>query len=214
VSGHPPIYGLDLIVDTSGPLVDPTTDRILEVGLSRSAEDELYEGGEPELLELLDRRLRLLPAGVIASWHGSILAIPLIMLRAERWNLTLGISGEPDRRAAPPSPVIGIDGAFIGQWHHHTLLDLRRVYETTESRRWLPLSRPRSLGRSKTSDEDLIPPVDDLAPRDPRKDARLARQLAERRWAQARRCVDRFDQPTVDPLKPDNVASPLGDNIR
>jgi len=188
MSNQPPIYGLDLTAETAGPRINRTTDRILKIGLSRTAEDEIYEGGEPELIELLDRRLRLLPVGVIASWHGSILAIPLIVARAERWDLTLGLRVEIDRRAAPLSPILGVESAVIGQWHQHQLLDLRRIYETSEPRRW---SR---LGRSKSNAEDLIPPVDDLARRDPRKDARLARQLAERRWPQARRFVDRVEK--------------------
>lgn len=181
---QPPIYGLDLITDSAGPLIDPTTDRVLEIGLSTPAEDELYEGGEPELLELLDRRLRLLDPGVLATWHGSVLAIPMIAQRSARWQVSLGLSIWTDRRSAPPSPIAGVEQASCASWHSHQVLDLRRVYESTEPKR-----RSRRRGRS-VDPEDLIPPADDLAPRDPRKDARLARQLAERRWSQARRFVD------------------------
>lgn len=184
MTGQPPIYGLDLITNASGPLIDPVADRILEIGLSTPAEDELYEGGEPELIELLDRRLRLLEPGVLATWHGSVLAIPMIARRSARWQLSLGLSLWADRRSAPPSPIAGVDQASCASWHAHQVLDLRRVYETVEPKR-------RGLRRGRGVDpEDLIPPADDLADRDPRKDARLARQLAERRWSQARRFVD------------------------
>lgn len=184
MTGQPPIYGLDLITNATGPLIDPATDRILEIGLSTPAEDELYEGGEPELIELLDRRLRLLEPGVLATWHGSVLAIPMIAQRSARWQLNLGLSLWVDRRSAPPSPIAGVEHATCASWHAHEVLDLRRVYETVEPKR-----RGRRRGRG-VDPEDLIPPADDLAARDPRKDARLARQLAERRWPQARRFVD------------------------
>ena len=186
MSDQPPIYGLDLITDAVGPLIDPVTNRIVEIGLSTGSGDELYEGGEPELLELLDRRLRLLDPGVLATWHGSIVALPLIAARARHWKLDLALTLEADRRAAPASPVIGVT-AVRAQWHDHGVLDLRRVYETAEPRRW---RRRRNTSRSL---EDLIPPTDDLADRDPQKDARLARQLAERRWPQAKRLIDRID---------------------
>lgn len=191
MSDQPPIYGLDLITDAAGPLIDPITSRIVEIGLSTASGDELYEGGEPELLELLDRRLNLLDPGVLATWHGSIVALPLIAARAKRWNLDLSLTLQDDRRAAPASPVIGVT-AVRARWHDHGVLDLRRVYETAEPRRW---RRRRNTSRSL---EDLIPPTDDLAQRDPLKDARLARQLAERRWPQAKRVIDQIDltEPT------------------
>lgn len=178
------VYGLDLITDAEGPLIDPHRDQIVGIGLSIPSDDELYEGGEPELLELLDRRLKLLPAGVISTWHGSIVAIPLIAARAARWDLKLGLTVWADRRSAPASPVAGVESASCASWHDHALLDLRRVYEASEPRRWTRRSK------SRTDPEDLIPLPDDLAHRDPRKDARLARQLTERRWSKARRYVD------------------------
>ena len=184
MTDQPPIYGLDLLTNATGPLIDPASDRILEIGLSTPNEDELYEGGEPELIELLDRRLRLLEPGVLATWHGSVLAIPMIAQRAARWQLELGLTLWADRRSAPPSPIAGVEEASCASWHTHQVLDLRRVYETIEPKR-----RSRRRGRG-VDPEDLIPPADDLALRDPRKDARLARQLAERRWSQARRFVD------------------------
>jgi hypothetical protein len=187
-----PIYGLDLITDADGPLIEPDRHQITQIGLSRRAEDELYEGGEPELLELLDRRLKLLPRGVLATWHGSVLAVPLIAQRAERWKLSLGLTLWVDRRAAPLSPVAGVDTAYCASWHDHALLDLRRVYETSEPKRW------SIRGRSRPDPEDLIPTPDELTQRDPLKDARLARQLAERRWSQAKRCVDTADPRNSD----------------
>lgn len=178
---QPAIYGLDVTTSATGPFVDPTTDRIVAIGLSSSGADEYFDGNETDLLSDLEERLGLLAPGVIATWDGSVLALPLLAARARHCSVPLSLRLQSDRRAAPPSPVRGVDQPVRGRWGDHQILDLRRVYEP--GRRWGLLGR----GRDR---EDLIPPTDELAPHDPCSDARLARRLAERRWPQARRHLD------------------------
>jgi hypothetical protein len=193
----PAVYGLDLVTDASGPLVDPFTNRIVAVGLSSARGDERFDGDERELLAALDTRLMALPAGVVVTWHGSVLAIPLLAARARAQRIHLGLVLEPDRRSAPPSPVRGVETAVRSRWGHHAVLDLQRVYEPEVSR-W-------RLRRRERDPETLIPPTDELTPRDPCRDARLARSLTERRWSQARRHIDSVS--TTAPDRPTTVGT-------
>lgn len=193
MSGLPTIYGLDLTIDASGPFVDPASDRVLEVGLSASHCDDLFAGDEADLLRELDDRLAMLPAGIIVTWHGSVLAIPLIAARARLHRLTLGLALEQDKRSAPPSPILGLDAAVRARWGQHAVLDLQRVYEPGGGRWW----GRRHRDHRDRDHEALFPPTDDLIPRDPCKDARLVRCLAERRWSQAKRHIDALSQPVA-----------------
>ncbi len=183
----PAIYGLDLVTDSAGPLVDPDLHRVVAIGLSSTNTDQLFDGDEPTLLEELDTRLSTLSPGVIVTWHGSVLAIPLIAARAQRHHVALGLCLEADKRTAPRSPVLGVDAAVRARWGNHAVLDLQRVYESHGPRWWGRRNRDRDV-------EDLLPPTDDLIARDPCKDARLARCLAERRWSQAKRYIDPLPQ--------------------
>ncbi len=185
----PPIYGLDLVTDSAGPLVDPMTDRITGVGLSGRDADSLFLGEEFDILLDLEAKLQSVEAGVIATWHGSILALPLIAARAKRIGAPVTLELQIDQRSAPPSPIEGVASAFRARWGAHQTLDLRRVYQ----------EGGRRFGRrTKNSEEDLIPPTDYLVERDPSRDAALARALTERRWPQARRHLDRLSsEPTA-----------------
>ncbi len=186
----PLIYGLDLITDSEGPAIDPSRHRIVAIGISTGAGDELFEGDEATILTDVDARLEMLSAGVITTWGGSVLALPLLSGRARAHGLELDLRVfDDERRAAQsvlPSPVLGVDRPMWGAWHAHPHLDLARVYD--DNRRWRPL-RSR---RHESETENLMPVPDELTRRDPRKDARLARSLAERRWAQARKLIDRI----------------------
>ncbi|MDA3039433.1 MAG: hypothetical protein O3C27_07850 [Actinomycetota bacterium] len=192
MTGLPAIYGLDLVTDCAGPLVDPVVNRIVAVGLSSSNSDQLFTGDEAQLLDELDERLHALPAGVIVTWQGSVLAIPLIAARAAVHGLDLGLTTEPDKRSAAPSPVLGVAAAVRARWGQHAVLDLQRVYKPGVSR-W------RGRRNRHRDHEALYPPTDNLIARDPSRDARLARSLAERRWPQARRHIDLVAAPQSGP---------------
>jgi hypothetical protein len=192
---RPPLYGLDLVTDTVADAptpnlspaftpIDPATDRILAVGLSLEGCEFHFDGDEVSLLREVDEFLTELPPGVLVTWYGAVVDLPVLVARAERLGLALGLRLRRDRRDERTSPVTGAEGAWCGVWHQHRHLDLARVY-TPGSSRSLRLRRARVL-------EDLIPPSDELTGHDPRHDAHLTRCLAERRWARARRLVDRM----------------------
>ncbi len=199
----PLIYGLDIVTNTEGPRIDPTSDRITAIGLSTEAGDELYDGDEAELLTLVDRRLEMLRDGVLTTWGGSVLALPLLAGRVAALELDLSLRIFPDDRRNPrngaTAPIAGVDKPMWGAWHSHPHLDLSRVYD--DQRRWNPLRSRR------TTPESHFPATDELAARDPRKDARLARNLAERRWSQAKRLIDRMPS-NYQPRSAGSVSSP------
>ena len=183
---HPLLYGFDLCTDTMTSLIDPARHRITKVGLSTSSGEEVYDGEEGEILHLVDHRLAALPPGILVSWQGSILDFPLFVERARRVGLECGLRLRPDHRPAPDSVLAGLPHPWCSDWYSHRHLELRRVYDAS-NRWWNPM-------RSKLDPESMIPPADDLARRNPARDARLARVLAERRWHQAKKFIDRMPE--------------------
>lgn len=186
----PLIYGLDIVTDSEGPIIDLARDQIAAIGLSTDAGEELYEGDEAELLTLLDRRLETLRNGVLTTWGGSVLGLPLLASRVAALDVDLSLRIFPDERRAPregvsSAPISGAHAPMWGAWHGHPHLDLARVYNE-DQRRWNPLRARR------TTPESHFPATDELAARDPQRDARLARNLAERRWSKAKRLIDRM----------------------
>lgn len=180
----PPLYGFDLLTDATGPQIDAARNRIVRVGLSTPAGTTVYDGDEAEVIQLVDHRLAVLAPGVIVTWQGSLLDLPLFSMRSRAVGVVPGLRLRADHRAAPPSVVKDVDHPWCAQWHHHAHLELRRVYDN-EARWWNPL-------RNRLDPESMIPPANALARRDPGRDADLARCLAERRWARARKSIDRM----------------------
>ncbi len=192
---RPPIYGLDIVVDTdslpdeptSGDVyvVDPYNSTIVAAGLSTIDGDEFYDGDERRILSVLDQRFAVLDPGIISTWNGSILDLPLLRARARALKIGLGLRIRPDHRREPRSarsgtgrptvqvghPRPGTNRAVRGAWHRQRHLDLRWVYGAAAS-------------------------ADELRSPDPRRGAHLARSLAERRWTRARRHLDRIPPPT------------------
>lgn len=198
---QPLVYGFDLCTDTTGSAIDPAINRITKIGLSTPAGEEIYDGEEGEILHLVDHRLAVLPPGVLVTWQGSILDLPLFTARAAATGLESGLRLRPDHRPAPASVLLDIEHPWCSDWYSHRHLELRRVYDTG-NRWWNPM-------RNKLDPESMIPPPDALVCRDPSRDARLARVLAERRWPQARKYVDRMPEraswvPPHDSVQPTN----------
>ncbi len=183
-AAQPPIYGIDVITDAVGSSINPSSDRIVAVGLSLSTGTELFDGPERDLLSLLDQRIEALPTGVVATYNGSLLDLPMIDRRARQRGLDIGLRLRADRRAAPDSPLTDLDHAVCGSWGPHEHLDLRRVYD-----------EGRQKKRGRFDPEMLMPVADELTDRDPCRDATLARRLSERRWNRAKKYVDRMPVP-------------------
>jgi hypothetical protein len=203
----PPIYGLDIAFESRagvadpGPLgaedgvvvLDPYDSVIVAAGISTIDGDEYYDGSERRILSILDQRFAVLDPGIITTWNGSILDLPLLRARARALELGLGLRIRPDRRRTlrlvgrtpariptTPRPAFQVGQTpaggvrpVSGAWHHQRHLDLRWVYG-----------------------DDATP--EDLTSPDPCRGAHLARSLAERRWNRARRHLDRM--PPAAPL--------------
>ncbi len=191
VPAQPPIYGIDLITDAVGQTVDPAQHRIVAIGLSLATRTERFDGPECDLIKLLDERLGALPAGVIATYNGSLLDLPLIAARAEMFGVATSLRLRTDRRAAPDSPILDLTEAICAAWGPHQHLDLRRFYSESS----------RKKRRGRLDPESLIPESNELTRRDPCKDAVLARRLTERRWQQARKFIDRMPVPAGDRVR-------------
>lgn len=188
----PPIYGLDFRTTSSEGSIDPDRDQILAIGLATPSGTELYDGDEAELLDLVDRRLGLLPTGVIATWFGSLVGFPMLKARSEKLGVSLQLNMAPDRRGEPSGPLVGLQNPWLANWRTHQHFDLQRSYSERGSR--LPIG-------SRRTPTEAAPDADELVRANPEQNARLVRQLSERRWSQSRRYVDRVPA----------TANPLGD---
>ncbi len=177
----PPIYGLDFLTTSTRGLIDPQCDQIVAIALATSSGTELYDGQEAELLDLVDRRLGLLPTGVLATWFGSLIGFPLLRQRSERLGVTLQLNLADDKRSKASDPSANLDHPQLANWRGHRHLDLRRAHSGG--------NRRRVTGRG--SDPALVPDDTELTNQDPENNALLIRQMTERRWPQCRKLVDR-----------------------
>lgn len=202
-----PVYGLDIETDTTVDGLDPGVARILTVALSSDHLDELFTGDEASLLRELDERLAAIEPGVIATWNGASFDLPFIADRAYLHGVPLGLRLEQDARIAVRGNALpGHVGAYRGSWHHHSHLDAYRVYRSDVG----PALRI-SCGLKSIARFVGLPVVEvdrahihDLSQEAlhayASSDARLARVLAERRWASARRNVDRTPVELASPV--------------
>jgi DNA polymerase elongation subunit (family B) len=191
------IYGLDIETDTSIDGLDPAVSPVVTVALSTPEADEVFVGDEPDLLTALDRRLRSLEPGVIATWNGAAFDLPFLADRAAACGLDLGLRLAPDPTVVlSRGPLPGHAGAYRASWYDHGHLDAYRVYRGDVGRvlhiscslktvaRVVGLT-PVEVDRERI--HELAPAVLDAYVA---SDARLARILAERRWPGVARCVD------------------------
>lgn len=202
-----PVYGLDIETDTTVDGLDPGVARILTVALSSDGVDELFVGPEADLLREVDERLADLPHGVIATWNGAAFDLPFIADRAHHHGVHLGLCLEHDPRIVVRGRALpGHLGAYRGAWHHHAHLDAYRVYRSDVGPALRISCGLKSIARFVglpvvEVDRERIHDLDQEALHAyASSDARLARVLAERRWASARRAVDRLPQELAVPV--------------
>jgi uncharacterized protein YprB with RNaseH-like and TPR domain len=191
------IYGLDIETDTSVDGLDPAVSPVVTVALSTPEADEVFVGDELDLLTAVDRRIRALEPGVIATWNGAAFDLPFLADRAAACGLALGLRLAPDPTAVlSRGPLPGHAGAYRATWYDHGHLDAYRVYRNDVGRvlhiscslkaiaRVVGLT-PVEVDRERI--HELTPAVLDAYVA---SDARLARILAERRWPGVAACVD------------------------
>lgn len=191
------IYGLDIETDTTIDGLDPAVSPVVAVALSTVQGDEVFAGDEPDVLGALDRRLRALVPGVIATWNGAAFDLPFLADRAAACDLDLGL-----RLTADPTvvlsrgPLPGHAGAYRATWYGHRHLDAYRVYRGDVGRVLHTSCSLKAIARvvgltpvevDRERIHELAPAVLDAYVA---SDARLARILAERRWPGVARSVD------------------------
>ncbi|MBI2710693.1 MAG: hypothetical protein HYX34_13530 [Actinobacteria bacterium] len=194
---RPPVYGLDIETDTTVDGLDPGVAPVITVALAGDGWVEVLSGRESTILLDLDACLRTLPAGVLATWNGAAFDLPFLADRAGRHGLELGLRLRHDPGLKVRRPLPGHAGAYRGAWYGHRHLDAYRVYRSDVG----PALRVSCSLKSIARLVGLVPievdraHIHDLSHEAlhayAASDARLARDLADRRWASASRFVDR-----------------------
>lgn len=199
-TGRRPLYGLDIETDTTSDGLDPGVARVVAVAVSSSVGgDVVLTGPEAGVLGGLDAHLAELDPGVLVTWNGGAFDLPFLAARAAVADVDLGLQLAWDPAGYRPgrSPLPGHLGTYAASWHGHVHLDAYRA--------WRALSDPdlpcglKAVARA----EGLTPvEVDDVTRlhdvpllelrRYVASDAALARRLAERRWREVRRFIDRL----------------------
>jgi uncharacterized protein YprB with RNaseH-like and TPR domain len=198
--GRRPLYGLDIETDTSCDGLDPFVARVVAVAVS-SAEggDVVLTGGEAGVLAALDAHLADLEPGVLVTWNGGAFDLPFLATRAERAGVPLGLelAWDPRGYRVGRLPLPGHLGTYAAGWYGHDHVDAYRAWRT-----FVDDGVPCGL-KAVARSEGLEPvEVDEITAlhvvgadhlrRYVASDAALARLLAERRWRDVRRFIDRL----------------------
>ncbi len=200
---QPQIYGLDIETDTARGGFDPAVTPLLRVALSGRSFDEVFVGDEATLLGALDARLRALEPGILATWNGATFDLPFIADRARLAGVELDLHLCPDRALTRGRTTLpGHAGAYRASWGGHAHLDTFRLYGDHGPSPWTSLrtiGRLLGLGSAGPADRthDL---ANEALHAHAASDARLARVLAQRRWAVAVRLVDRLADDEARPV--------------
>jgi DNA polymerase elongation subunit (family B) len=199
MTGDVPVYGLDIETDTTTDGLDPRRAAIVAVAIASRDGEVILTGGEPTILQRLDRHLADVAPGVIATWNGAAFDLPFIADRARRAGVGIDLTLVPDPSMGhrrPPLP--GHRGAYRARWASHTHLDGYRLYRADLAPALDISCSLKSIARLVGLDAVEVDAthIHDLSPDRLRayvaSDARLARRLVCRRWATAQRfCDDR-----------------------
>lgn len=203
----PPRYGFDIETDTRAGGLDPHLAGIVAVAVSSEGSDRVFEGPEASLLRAVDEYLATLHPGIIVTWNGSGFDLPFIVRRAAMHGLRIGLRLRDDRSARLRDPMPGLVHPQLAVWHQHRHLDGYRLYRADVGRTLglscalkaiaktvgLPAITVDASRLHLLSAEEVAAYVS--------SDARLARQLVDRRLPAALRALDRLPEPErQDPL--------------
>ncbi|HEX6166241.1 MAG TPA: hypothetical protein VFZ30_05630 [Acidimicrobiales bacterium] len=196
-------YGLDIETDTAIDGLDPAVSPVVAAALSTPEGDEVFTGPEAGILAALDRRLRALPAGVLATWNGAAFDLPFLGDRAAACDVGLGLRLVPDPTVVlGRGPLRGHRCAYRAAWHQHDHLDAYRVYRSDVGRLLDISCSLKAIARlvGLTPVEVDRERIHEMSPASldayVASDARLARLLSERRWPGVARCVDILERHT------------------
>jgi hypothetical protein len=190
-----PLYGIDIETDTSVDGLDPSCSPIVAVAVEGRGVEVVLTGDEARLLSELDELIRSLHPGVLVTWNGARFDLPFIADRCGHHQVPVGLRLHASReRCSHPLP--GHQSAYLAGWYQHGHLDGYRLFRGDVGRA-LPISCGlKNLARmvglepfevDRTAIHSLS--ADDLH-RYVLSDARLARQMVERRLVTALDAVD------------------------
>ena len=195
-----PLIGLDIETDTTIDGLDPRQSSVLAVAISGGGIEAVLDGpDERSLLVETDRLLAPIEAGVLVTWNGAGFDLPFIATRARILGLSLGlITWHDPSIAGRHDPLPGEPGRVRGQWYRLGHLDGFQAYRADVGQ-----NLPISCGLKSLAKFVGLEPVEvdrrrihELTPKEMHEyvlsDARLARQLVERR-------ADRFAWVDQDP---------------
>lgn len=199
-NGRRPLYGLDIETDTSSDGLDPGVARVVAVAVSSGrAGDVVLTGAEAGVLAALDAHLADLAPGVLVTWNGGAFDLPFLAARAATVGVDLGLELAWDPRGYRPgrTPLPGHLGTYAAGWYGHVHVDAYRAWRTL-----VDVDAPcglKAVARAEGFDPVEVADVARLHAlplaelrRYVASDASLARLLAERRWPDVRRFIDRL----------------------
>jgi DNA polymerase elongation subunit (family B) len=195
-----PLYGLDIETDTSADGLDPGVARVVAVALSAAGSgDVVLTGSEAGVLGTLDRALADAEPGVVVTWNGGAFDLPFLAARAAVAGVDLGLrlAWDPRGYRLGRAPLPGHLGTYAAAWYGHGHVDAYRAW-----RSFSPPDEPCGLKAVAEAEGLAAVRVDDVTRlhhvglgelrRYVASDASLARRLAERRWSDVRRFIDRL----------------------
>ena len=184
-------YGLDIETDTTVDGLDATCSAIVAVAVSTVAGDRVFTGDERQILRSLDALLAALEPGVLVTWNGTFFDLPFIRTRAALLGEPIGLCLDGDECTEwPPLHHPGPHGC---SWGEHRHLDGYRLYRDDLGRSLGLSCGLKSLSRLAglhpvEVDRSQIHQLDEDAVRAyVASDARLARQMVDRRMPLASR---------------------------
>jgi DNA polymerase elongation subunit (family B) len=187
-----PLYGLDIETDTTENGLDPAVARVVAVALVSDTGETVYiDDDEGRLLRRLDTALALATPGVLVTWNGGAFDLPFLASRAHTCGVPLGLRLGAAPHLPVRSPLPGHDGAYHGGWYAHRHVDAYRVWRSDLPRlcnvscSLKAVAGLNGLDAIEVDVEHLHTLPVDVLHSYVASDARLARELARRRWSYA-----------------------------
>ena len=194
----PPRYGLDIETDTSAGGLDPSCSAVIAAAVSTTSGDVVFDGDEASLLLALDAHLAALAPGVLVTWNGSGFDLPFIARRAALLGIEVALHTEDDPSIRLRDPMPGLTHAQRGRWHEHDHLDGYRLYRADVGRTLGLSCALKSMANTVGLPSVMVDVAalhtlsGDQVAAYVASDARLARQLVDRRLPHALASADRL----------------------
>ncbi len=194
----PLLIGLDIETDTSVDGLDPGVSAVRAVGVacSDAVVEAVCDADERAVLEATAELLSALDPGIVVTWNGAAFDLPFLATRAWHHGLDLGLRLRHDPSLRVRSALPGHPGAYRATWGAHRHLDAYRVWRNDWHRAFDLSCSLKSVARlcGLAPVEVDVSRLHDLPTEAVRRyvasDARLACELASRRWCTAWQFID------------------------